>query len=695
MSDSRNHGRLFIILEVPKHKIDQQPFVDEIINETASFFDTTGTDDPETLLEELLQHINQILPELSSSIKIRSWISHLDLAIGIMYQNNVYVASIGNLNGVLVHNNQITQILSKNTNISPTKAFSDIISGQLDDGDVLMISTNSLFDYISKEKIKQIVKKYSPSAAAIKINELLESVPDFVSFNSLIIKKPGLVDMEIKPSQIPIDGQAEFDIKTDTVDTGPKIHAKKRPKGAKTKLVIDFKAFKNIKTVAKGSQILSLAGLFFSIVKNIFVYIFAKIKKAFLFLTSSKYRKGREDKALDDIKGITDKKYYWFRNLTVKKKMAVVVLFIVLLFFVQGLVFLTQQKAGDDKNKTFNEALVSVEAKYTDVEAKLIYNDEQAAETLLLEIDDIVKNLQANSPQQEEQVEQMKEKVFRELNKIRHIHVVPAPLELSDLSDILTNSQDIVQKDGIFYILGDNKLFELKDEILTEVFNFAGSPGGEPASTATQGGQVVNSMTDWPEKNKVVLNTLSANEEIHYQIFDLDQKKISGDLKQATDNTSVSDLVIYGNNLYVLDTENNQIFKYPESGSSFANGVRWIKEEMDITDGSSLTIDGSIYIIANDGQIKNLLKGANEEYKYHQPNPAIGSGASIKTFRDSDYLYIIDPQNYRIVILDKEGNIKDQYTSMKFDALRDLAVDPDEKAVYLLNGNHLYLLAIN
>ena len=72
------------------------------------------------------------------------------------------MASIGNINGLLLHNNQFTPILNKSTDINPTKIFSDIISGQLDEGDVLMVSTDSLFDYVSKEKIKQLAKKYSP-----------------------------------------------------------------------------------------------------------------------------------------------------------------------------------------------------------------------------------------------------------------------------------------------------------------------------------------------------------------------------------------------------------------------------------------------------------------------------------------------------------------------------------------------------
>ena len=88
-------------------------------------------------------------------------------------------------------------------------------------------------------------------------------------------------------------------------------------------------------------------------------------------------------------------------------------------------------------------------------------------------------------------------------------------------------------------------------------------------------------------------------------------------------------------------------------------------------------------------------KGSLEIFNYHELRPNIGPNSIIKTFKDSNYLYIIDPSNERIIILNKDGSIEDQYTSDKFDNLIDLAIDPEEKAIYLLNGNHLYLLAVN
>lgn len=681
MSDSGDRGRLFIMLELPKNKIDQQPFIDALINQIATYFDSSGQEDPEMLLEEILQELNRILPELSASTKIKNWLIDLDLAVGIIEQDSVFMASIGSINGLLIHNNQLTPILTKSSDINPTKIFSDITSGQLDEGDVLIVSTDSLFDYISKEKVKQLVKKYSPSAAAIKINELLDTVPDFVTFNSLLIKKPGIAEIEIRPEEIKSKEEREEVVST----IAPKqekfdLSSASQPR---TKLVLDVKAVKNIGPLNKIARFFYLLMWFFKYVGNIFSYIFRQLKSAFLFIASTKYRKEKEEKTLDDIKDITQKKYNWWQKLSLLKKISLLVLGALILAFIQSLVFLTQDKAIENKNESYDNALVTIQAKYTESEAKLIYNDEQSAEQLLLEVEQILKDLKANSPQQQAEIDKLKEDLFYKLNKIRKIHVVPSPVELFDLSKHnILQTNNIVQKDGKFYILADSRLYLLEEAGPTQLADF-------------HGGQVVSSMADWENKNRLVLSNVNAANEKYYSIFDLDKKEVTGDLKIATDNSSVKDIDVYGDNLYVLDNEKNQIFKYPESGQGFAGGSKWLSEDTDLSKASSMAIDGSMYVIFDDGQIKNFIKGKANDFNYRQPHPIISSKAIIKTFRGSNYLYILDPQNKRVVIIDKEGNIKDQYASQSFDSLNDLAIDPQEKAIYLLNGSHVYLLAVN
>ena len=677
-SESTPRGQLFLILELPKTKANQQIMIDKIIAKLSNHFISSSENDPETLLEEILQELNQLLPELVEN-KAKNWLQNLDLVVGILYQQDVYLAGIGNIESWLVHNNQLTQILDKNPDFNPTKIFTDIISGQLDTGDALVISTNALFDYVSKEKIKQTVKKYTPNAASHQFTQLLDTVPDFVTFNSLIIKNPGLNDLDTAKTTISVSVESA-DGDTDQVKPLPvdrashKKRSRKSSRPARTKLVFDKNALKNIKTFQKLAWLGQAVKLFFEILKKIFVAIFAYIKKTWLFVFSSKYRQDRENKLLQTSRQSISQKISWFGNLSLKKKILIIGLIAVLLIFLQSLVFLTQKQASHKQKTDYRQAIQVINNSLNEVEASLIYNDEKRAEELLLNIQDMLDDLHVSSPQEESEIVTVQEQTARLLNKVRHINYVSSPLELFDLS-ALNQPKQIVQKDSKFYILDQENLYLLQEQDTQNLTSFAGG----------------KTMASWPNQNKLILSN-----DQEYVIFNLDNQQIeSFSFAQNAGNTSVQDMSIYGNNLYTLDTVNNQIFKYPERGESFSNGIAWLQEKIDLANATSLTLDGDIYTMFDSGQILKFRKGQRETFNYHQPHPVIGSQAIIKTFADSDYLYIIDPDNQRVVILDKEGNIKDQYSSSKFDNLVDLAIDQEEKAIYLLNGNHLYLLAIN
>ena len=678
MSAPSDRGRLFVVLELAKNKIDQRPYVDAIINKSAAYFESSGQENSEILLEELLQELNQLLPELAAEIKIKNWLSTLDLSLGIIFDDDVFLASIGNINGLLIQSNQLIPILEKNTSLNPTKIFSDIVSGRLDEGDALIISTDSLFDYISKEKIRQLIKKYSPSAAAIKINELLEGVPEFVTFNSLIIKKSDLREQEISPQEI--EAAKEEKESHSLEKNAGEIIVKKEAK-PRTRLSFDLKATKNIGGLKKIFHFFSLLFLCAKYSKDIFVYIFKQIKKLFLFIFSSPYRQKKEKEALEDICDLTKKKYNWWQKLNPAKKISLFLLFIFILAFIQSLVFLTQDKDQKNKADQYQTALATIEMKYEEVEAKLIYQDDQGAEKILLEIEEIITGLRAVSPQQQKEIDSLKENLFYKLNKVRRIHVVLSPVSLFDLSD-LENTLALEQKDGLFYLLADNSIYLL-------------SEGEKELIYSLPSDQIALSMTDWPDSNQIILEVSSLSGEKSYQIFNLDNKTISDSLKVAPENQSAKDLAIYNDSLYILDPLASQIFRYGTSGQAFGAGQKWLTQEHDLSQASSLAIDGSIYVLENNGQIKNFLRGQINEFNYHDPNPIIESNGLIKTFRESDYLYITDPKNQRIIIMDKEGNIKDQYSSQSFDKLTDLTIDPEEKAVYLLNDQQIYILAIN
>lgn len=676
LSESNSLGQLFILVELPKDKLDQQNVIDQITTDISNYFESSSQTDPELLLEEILQQLNTILPELAPQ-KNKNWFQSIDLAVGILNQNSVYLAGIGNIEALLINHNKFTKILETGAEINPAKIFTDIIAGQLDPGDILIISTNALFDYVSREKIRLITQKYTPQSAVDQLYKLLQTVPDFVTFNSLFIKNPGNNDLElIKNNQVrEEDNVAQIDlVKKPNENQRPHDVKKTYPPKVKTKLVFDKQGLKNIKTVQKILTIWEYAKTFFAILNKIFSTFFAYLKKIYLFIFSRRYRRNSENTLLEKTKDKVNKKVNWFTYLNWRKKILIIALLVVILIFLQGLVFLTQKKAADKQEMTYQQNIEAINNTLNEVEASLIYNDQKRAEDLLLNIQEMLSKLQANSVEQEAEIADVEEQTARLINKIRHINYVSDPLELFDLST-LQNAKKIAQKDGQFYLLDETGLYLLTDQSIEKITDFA------------QG----QTLANWPNQNKLILSA-----EQKYSIFNLDTKQIeSFGFTQNSGNTSVQDMAIYSNNLYVLDNTSSKVFKYPEKGSSFSNGINWLQEDIALQEAYSLAIDGDIYLTFNNGEIKKLRKGKLENFTYHQPHPEIGNQAVIKTVADSDLLYIIDPNNQRVVILNKDGNIKDQYTSPKFDNLIDLAIDAQEKTIYLLNGNHLYLLAIN
>ncbi len=690
LSDIQKNGQLFIIIEIPKNKNNTQANIDEIINRAAQYFKTSKQNNSELLLEEILQELNQFLPELNNN-KRKSFLNDLDMIIGIINDDTVHISGTGNIYTLLIHNNKCTPLLVKDIK-EKNKIFEDIISGELNEGDVLIASGSSLFDYISQEKIKQITTQYNPYNSGIEIKKLLETVPDFVSFNSLIIKKTGNSPQALKEEEKDwqeqnfFSDQEEEEIKEieeeDEIENTVQKIIKEKPEREKrelslpkTKWVIDFKAFKKIKFINSINNIINYIKEILIKLKKVILYIFNSLKNILTFITSPKYREDAEEKSIKEIKKKVDKKYLWFKALEKQKKIALLGLAITLLLFIQGLVFVLQNKSEKDNDEDYIKAINSVEVGLTEVKALLIYEDEQGAEDMLLAIQDIINNIEANNAIQKEEIELLKDSLRRQINEVRHINEVDSPLELFDLSSTLINPKQIVQKDGDFYVLDENKLYSLKDNLVNELIDF---PQGI-------------TLASWPQKDKLILSNLN-----NYSIFDINTKSIeSFPFNKTTGNTTIKDTVIYSNNLYVLDNINNQIFKYPEQGESFGSGLPWLQEERDLSQASSFTIDGNIYIINNGGEIEKYGKGLKENFSYHKPRPLINNNSIIKTFKNSLYLYIIDPDNNRIIILDKEGNIKDQFTSNKFNNLIDLAIDEEEKNIYLLNNNHLYVLPIN
>lgn len=145
----------------------------------------------------------------------------------------------------------------------------------------------------------------------------------------------------------------------------------------------------------------------------------------------------------------------------------------------------------------------------------------------------------------------------------------------------------------------------------------------------------------------------------------------------------------YGTRRYELRADQNQVLRREKSGGEFDAGSPWIQDGADVRDAVSIAIDGAIYAGMRSGTVARLLKGRKAEFSLPPVDPPLNSMVKLWTDENSDYLYVLDAQEKRLLAFTKkDGLLKAQYFSPAFTDLKDFKIDESKKTAYLLDGTN-------
>jgi len=167
-------------------------------------------------------------------------------------------------------------------------------------------------------------------------------------------------------------------------------------------------------------------------------------------------------------------------------------------------------------------------------------------------------------------------------------------------------------------------------------------------------------------------------------------------LQELLSETDLLSPSSYKSSLYFLDNKNSSIVKYPfVSELSFGNPESWLSPGIKTaTDFKSMAVDGSIWVLTKKNSIERYYAGQLQETIILEIFPEPKNFSRIFTTLELPYLYILEPEQKRVVILDKTGQIVRQYQSEKFDNLLNFSLSENGKTVYLLNGLKVYSISV-
>ncbi|MEK7070733.1 MAG: hypothetical protein AAB966_02915 [Patescibacteria group bacterium] len=159
-----------------------------------------------------------------------------------------------------------------------------------------------------------------------------------------------------------------------------------------------------------------------------------------------------------------------------------------------------------------------------------------------------------------------------------------------------------------------------------------------------------------------------------------------GKIKKVIENDKdwgvISGMNNFNNNLYVLDSSKNAIYKYIPVEDGFSEKSTYFKSPLELQEAVSFAIDGSVYI-TDGGSVLKYTSGLRDGFApvFPEKNMYINK---VITSQEEEKVYAWDKKRGSIYIINKDGDYERQVGSAVFTQANDLIVN-GTKAYVLVN----------
>lgn len=603
---------------------------------------------------------------------------------------------------------------------SNRRGYTNVITGGIGKRDRLLVSTENPREFMSDEQMIATITPQDPQSAAESLKDALSALTPRLSFASLVIDA---VDEHVveydATSELPSGTQGSIDalLKTtnktrdilspslitgvwrrvsggfETILNDVRGKGTKRGAPSKTKKTApesDTSAFSEKSGGNAGEGVVPPPDTPPSALseaapdkpeKPPFLDM---VRKNFSYAITLKTKKGRGE----TWNAMRRKVRKWFEShierynaLTPKRRLILLSSLALVFFLNQSVALADWQKQSDEKVATYEKTVLSIDQKIDSAEASIIYHDQDRAVELLDEASSLVSSLPQKDEEQKVQASRLTARIDEKRDELRRAVPLISP---EVIATIVANGGEpalrrlTARKGTLWSLSEEGDVYKtVLSEGLTEKSGSA--PEGTPSFLLTGTTSVFAGTND----GDITAITFSSD-----KISDLS-------IDFGDTDPSLEDADVYGPRLYVLDAAHNRILKHSPVTGGFAEPSLYLKDGTDISNAVSMSIDGAVYVLSDDGNVTKLLKGVREDFGVQKTDPPITNALKLRTTEDSEILYVLDSMPGRIITFSKKtGSLIAQYTSEALDGATDFVVDEDTETFYVSAKNTVLKFAI-
>jgi hypothetical protein len=653
----------------------------------------------EPLIEIILQKLNNALDfvfgERGLPIDRGSISSTL-----VFLQGSSFIASFwGKSNAYLVRMGEQSRIFSfgsQSESHDVSLSYSEVVSGVVGQKDRLMLATSDISSVVDRETIVKTVSSYRSDAAVVALGDCFGAVspaPLAILLAGEAAYTPvGFGAGSVEAQKNSLEGLLHTASRTNDILSPPLLKPLTSKLGSSvskafskisqtTNSLFAGSASKTRASFAPAEELIQEDIETPAVTASISVdttqarAMFDRAFKVVSALKNTQERKAIVTGVTSAIPRFVGGLSPWFNGLNEKKKTVVAGLMTVCVVFNVAMMGILSHRRTQAKILAYEKQLQTISQKIDAAESSLIYNDFSRAKTLLDESGTLVAMLPSKTPDEQSARAALTKRLDEQRQTMRRESSLPTPAVTAALPETAT---------------GTISTLALKDTAL-----FTATSAGELYSTSLKDGfvrKIGEAIGAGPTFLLPLSNGLlyGGDDGVVRFVSDTGTVVAKAPLEGLSD-LKVTDAVFYGTALYVLDAQHNRIAKYPVGTKTFGRAQLSVKDGTDIAAGTSLSIDGSIYVLQANGAITKIKQGIHENYTLQPVDPAPTHAAGLIVSSTTDNLYFFD--NDRLLSYSKNtGRFVGQY---QLGVAGNRGVfDEKGKKLYVINGRNVSVFPV-
>jgi hypothetical protein len=668
------------ILGKPDHKRKVLvQIIEEALTECIDQFDATQT--VSRRFEQLLATVNdQIAEHIQSSANIP--LSDFHAVLGVVHKEQLFLSGIGQPLALFLHRTAKQRYVIYELNkqfqtedLTWNKPFTTVLDGELHEGDVFYLGTRIRERELTHGELQDILVTLPPSGALKRIQQFLHASTPYAGI-CIKIFKPG---EEKKPKKLnPFSSIEELgQTKAQTAE----LLGEKSPD--LTGWLQSASTFLLQKLSAPGSRGVKHA-LFFllrfviKILTQITTILFIALKEFFRLVYRAltgifrlyKQHKTGERNLVEETGQKTERARKRLSSLPPATKYIAGGVLLTLLALTITLSVLNTRKERAESEQAFVLVQQRIEESIAEAEASLIYDNTDQARQAMNEALSLFETLHPANNRQEETYDTLQNEIDILLLSIRGISTP----DLTSLAELPSKVQTIGESNGRLYAMDAQNALYKYDELTTswDLLTLTQGSIGTIQQTTGSGSNLLF-LDDQGNLGRLDLTNLTAN------------PVVSG----AGNLESTENLFIYNDALYILSAAAQQIVKMRAQGTGYEAGTGWITSlTSNLSQAVDLAIDGDVFVLTQNDLLR-FNSGKELEFPLDPLDPPLQNATQIWTTVGTDYLYLLEPEQERLVVYTKSGDLVTQYVDTAFADAVGMMIREEENTIFLLTKEEL------